>query len=129
MECPWCYKEMEPADGRCPHCRMEIFEPEHVEEDGPGEEGFSEEETVRNASALEKSIADRFKCAKCGGTSGSIREVAMTGTGLSKLLDIQQHHYLFVSCRSCGFVEIYDPNILRGKKAGEFGSALDFFFG
>ncbi|MNP82947.1 hypothetical protein D3C76_1817380 [compost metagenome] len=53
----------------------------------------------------------------------------MTGTGLSKLLDIQHHHYLFVSCTDCGFVEVYDPNILRGKKSGEPGTSPDIFFG
>jgi predicted nucleic-acid-binding Zn-ribbon protein len=78
---------------------------------------------------VEDIIASRFRCTKCGGRSSSIQEVAMTGTGLSKLLDIQHHHYLFVSCTDCGFVEIYDPNILRGKKSGELGSTLDFFFG
>lgn len=131
MECPWCYKEMEPVNDRCPHCRMGIFMPEHADGDvetvmdqavEPGKEWNS-------SDPIEEVIAHRFRCAKCGGTSSSIQEVAMTGTGLSKLLDIQHHHYLFVSCTDCGFVEIYDPNILRGKKSGEFGSTLDFFFG
>nr|WP_301539615.1 zinc ribbon domain-containing protein [Paenibacillus sp. NEAU-GSW1] len=49
---------------------------------------------------------------KCGGNECEVNEVAMTGTGLSKLFDIQYNHYLFASCLACGFVEVYNPNIL-----------------
>lgn len=131
MECPWCYKEMEPVNDRCPHCKTAIFMPEQaVMEAESGELELAETEEERDpADGVEDIIASRFRCTKCGGRSSSMQEVAMTGTGLSKLLDIQHHHYLFVSCTDCGFVEIYDPNILRGKKSGELGSALDFFFG
>lgn len=131
MECPWCYKEMEPVNDRCPHCKTAIFMPEQaVLEAESGELELAETEEERDpADGVEDIIASRFRCTKCGGRSSSMQEVAMTGTGLSKLLDIQHHHYLFVSCTDCGFVEIYDPNILRGKKSGELGSALDFFFG
>ena len=131
MECPWCYKEMEPVNDRCPHCKTAIFLPEEaVLEAEPGELEDEETEEERDLSdTVEDIIASRFRCTKCRGRSSSIQEVAMTGTGLSKLLDIQHHHYLFVSCTDCGFVEIYDPNILRGKKSGELGSTLDFFLG
>ncbi|MFM9328850.1 zinc ribbon domain-containing protein [Paenibacillus mesotrionivorans] len=131
MECPWCYKEMEPVHDRCPHCKTAIFLPEEaVLEAESGElEGKETGEERDPTDRVEDIIASRFRCTKCGGRSSSIQEVAMTGTGLSKLLDIQHHHYLFVSCTDCGFVEIYDPNILRGKKSGELGSTLDFFFG
>nr|WP_036719144.1 zinc ribbon domain-containing protein [Paenibacillus harenae] len=74
-------------------------------------------------------IANRFKCSKCGHEECDIQETAMTGTGLSKLFDIQHHHYLFVSCLQCGFVEIYNPSILQGKKAGELSSVIDLLFG
>lgn len=131
MECPWCYKEMEPVNDRCPHCKTAIFLPEEAAlEAEPGEMEDEETEEERDLSdRVEDIIASRFRCTKCGGRSSSIQEVAMTGAGLSKLLDIQHHHYLFVSCTDCGFVEIYDPNILRGKKSGELGSTLDFFLG
>jgi predicted nucleic-acid-binding Zn-ribbon protein len=122
---------MEPVNDRCPHCKTAIFLPEEaVLEAEPGELEDEETEEERDLSdRVEDIIASRFRCTKCGGRSSSIQEVAMTGTGLSKLLDIQHHHYLFVSCTDCGFVEIYDPNILRGKKSGELGSTLDFFLG
>ncbi|MGX4585755.1 zinc ribbon domain-containing protein [Paenibacillus chitinolyticus] len=62
-------------------------------------------------------------------TDSIVKEIAMTGTGLSKLLDIQHNHYLFVSCMNCGSVEIYDPNVLEGHKVGKLGSIIDVLFG
>ncbi|MCM3718050.1 zinc ribbon domain-containing protein [Fictibacillus phosphorivorans] len=52
----------------------------------------------------------------------------MTGSGLSKLLDIQHNHFLFVSCMNCGYVEVYNPDVLEGKK-GQLSSILDILFG
>ncbi|MGO4106247.1 zinc ribbon domain-containing protein [Paenibacillus sp. YAF4_2] len=72
---------------------------------------------------------DNFKCSKCNGTDCTVKEIAMTGAGLSKLLDIQHNHYLFVSCINCGSVEIYDPNVLEDKKVGKLGSIIDVLFG
>ncbi|CAG7645272.1 hypothetical protein PAESOLCIP111_04908 [Paenibacillus solanacearum] len=78
---------------------------------------------------IQDAIQDRFKCVKCSGTQCRIKEVAMTGTGLSKLLDIQHNHFLFVSCENCGYVEVYNPNILEGKTRGQLGTVLDILFG
>jgi predicted nucleic-acid-binding Zn-ribbon protein len=79
--------------------------------------------------SIEATISARFKCAKCSGTTCHTKEVAMTGTGLSKLFDIQHNHFLFVSCANCGYVEVYNPDVLSGKKAGELGTILDILFG
>lgn len=78
---------------------------------------------------IEEAIQEKFKCSKCGGTSCLTKEVAMTGTGLSKLFDIQHNHFLFVSCENCGFVEVYNPAILEGKSRGQLGTILDILFG
>lgn len=78
---------------------------------------------------LEETIRERFKCSKCGGSSCRVKEVAMTGTGISKILDIQHNHFLFVSCENCGYVEIYNPSILEGKSRGQLGTVLDILFG
>ncbi|MCQ6562967.1 zinc ribbon domain-containing protein [Paenibacillus mendelii] len=83
----------------------------------------------RGASPVEELIAENFKCSKCSGLDCSVQEVAMTGTGFSKLLDIQHHHYLFVSCEHCGFVEVYNPDVLRNKKSGALGTIMDTLFG
>jgi predicted nucleic-acid-binding Zn-ribbon protein len=42
---------------------------------------------------IEDAIQERLKCSKCNGTSYRMKEVAMTGTGLSKLFDIQHNHF------------------------------------
>ncbi|MBE3554577.1 MAG: zinc ribbon domain-containing protein [Thermicanus sp.] len=78
---------------------------------------------------IEELMKSKFRCVKCGGTVCVAKEVAMTGTGLSKIFDIQHNHYLFVSCTNCGYVEVYNPDILRGKKSGELGSIMDLLFG
>jgi predicted nucleic-acid-binding Zn-ribbon protein len=74
-------------------------------------------------------IEDRFVCVKCKGQICDIREVSMTGAGLSKMFDIQHIHYLFVSCKHCGNVEVLNPDILEGKKKDQLGTILDIFFG
>ncbi|MBB3129598.1 putative nucleic-acid-binding Zn-ribbon protein [Paenibacillus rhizosphaerae] len=52
----------------------------------------------------------------------------MTGTGLSKMFEIQHIHYLFVSCKHCGNVEVFNPDILEGKNKGQLGTILDILF-
>jgi len=79
--------------------------------------------------SVQSAIQQKFKCAKCGGAACRIKETAMTGTGLSKLFDIQHNHFLFVSCQTCGYVEVYDPNVLSGKTSGQLGTVLDILFG
>ncbi|WP_284241292.1 zinc ribbon domain-containing protein [Paenibacillus glycanilyticus] len=99
------------------------------------EEDFSSDPHVNSDGKLTEEaniievIEDHFKCGKCNGTDCTVKEIAMTGAGLSKLLDIQHNHYLFVSCMNCGSVEIYDPNVLEGHKVGKLGSILDVLFG
>ncbi len=78
---------------------------------------------------IEEMIAERFVCSKCRGTHCETKEVSMSGAGLSKLFDIQHNHFLFVSCTHCGYVEVFNPDILEGKKRGQIGSILDVFFG
>ena len=56
---------------------------------------------------------------KCGGNHCQTKEVSMSGAGLSKMFDIQHNHFLFVSCTNCGYVEVFNPDILEGKKRGD----------
>ncbi|MEF2965779.1 zinc ribbon domain-containing protein [Paenibacillus sp. M1] len=135
IECPWCHHQVEIRNGRCPKCREHLYEITDQDFEAEYEEGAGRDDYeiyVEDESpvlSVEEVIENRFKCAKCGGTECKVNEVAMTGAGLSKLLDIQHHHYLFVSCGSCGYVEIYDPDVLRGMKAGQFGTMIDVLFG
>lgn len=157
IECPWCANQVRLVDHICPACRHEVL-PEHLAkapkiaadellqeasggqasaEDGAAEgdwrrsaaESWAADEAAHAEGSLEEQIANRFRCAKCGGLDCHMKEVAMSGTGLSKLLDIDYNHYLFVSCLQCGFVEVYNPDVLRGYRSGKLGTVLDLLFG
>jgi len=127
VECPWCTDTVEIVDNVCPNCRHEVlFDDEgdiRFEEIDPTMESAERESDIRQL------IIDKFRCTKCSSDECEVDEVAMTGTGISKLLDIQYRHYLFVTCQFCGYVEVYNPNVLTGKKAGAVGSVLDVIFG
>lgn len=42
-------------------------------------------------------------CLKCGSRDTGQKEVAMTGTGLSKMFDIQNNTFIVVFCKNCGY--------------------------
>lgn len=77
---------------------------------------------------IEKEIESRFVCGKCRSTGAEVKSLAMSGTGLSKLLDIQHNRYVFASCENCGFTEVYNLDILAGKR-DDAGNILDIIFG
>lgn len=133
--CPWCGEEVVLSGTICPSCRHEVL-PEHLEGGNPegsspeiGGEAGNEKPDERDRG---RDIADEwtghYVCPRCGHHACKVNEVAMTGAGFSKLLDIQHHHYLFVSCLRCGGVEIFDPDVLEARKRGSFGTGLDFLF-
>lgn len=66
---------------------------------------------------------------KCWGMDCNIKEVFMFGVGFSKMFDIQYNYYLFVVCFLCGYVEVFDFDVLKGKKQGQVGMILDILFG
>ena len=127
IECPWCTKEVIIVENICPECKHEVLL------DHTGDIIFEEIEENQqhdySEGSIEDVIIDRFKCAKCGHMDCEIKELAMTSTGLSKIFDIQYNHYLFVSCLDCGYVEIFNPDILGNKKRGSLGTVMDIFFG
>ncbi|MFZ3589446.1 zinc ribbon domain-containing protein, partial [Bacillus sp. DJP31] len=49
-------------------------------------------------------------CIKCGSRNAGTKDVAMTGTGLSKMFDIQNNSFTVVFCKSCGYSEFYNKN-------------------
>ncbi|WP_350356219.1 zinc ribbon domain-containing protein [Cohnella hashimotonis] len=139
MECPYCQAEIELAAGRCPSCKRKLYEvteadfeeaaPDRAAPEGDESADSSDNGAPAGMSEVAAMLEDRFVCRRCGNNGGVAKQVAMTGTGLSKLWDIQHHHYLFVSCERCGAVEIYDPEMLLGRKPGSLGTALDLLFG
>lgn len=76
---------------------------------------------------LDSYLSKRFLCPKCKNRGASVKRFATTGTGISRLLDIQHNEFVAVSCTQCSFTELYNPQILEGK--GLAISILDVLFG
>jgi len=72
-------------------------------------------------------LASRFVCSKCKRAGGRAKRIAATGTGFSRLLDIQHNHFVAVSCNNCGYTELFNPEILEGKR--NLGAVIDILFG
>ncbi|GAB3667995.1 zinc ribbon domain-containing protein [Halopiger thermotolerans] len=64
---------------------------------------------------------DERGCPKCGHTETEMDEIATTGSGLSKMFDIQNRQFMVVSCTNCGYSELY-----RGQSSGNM---VDLFLG
>ena len=60
-------------------------------------------------------------CPKCGDTETETDEIATSGTGLTKMFDVQNRSFVVVSCTNCGYSELY-----KGQSSGD---AIDFFLG
>ncbi len=82
---------------------------------------------INDRLSIDDRLAARFICSKCGGSGAEVKRFAATGTGLSKLFDIQHNVFIAVSCRNCGYTEIYNPEILEGKDTAS--NILDVLFG
>lgn len=114
IECPRCHHNVVIVDSICPECKHEVLE-EHLHVTYLDDDHeFEDEQSVE--LSIEEMISNHYRCPKCKHDECNVKEVAMTGTGLSKLMDIQYNHYLFVSCLNCANVVIYDPDILRGTR-------------
>jgi len=48
--------------------------------------------------SLEEKLEQRFVCSKCKHRGASSKRIAATGTGISKLLDIQHNKFIALSC-------------------------------
>lgn len=77
--------------------------------------------------SINQQLGDRFRCLKCREQGASVKRISTTGSGLSKLMDVQSNQFITVSCRNCGYTELYNPDFIEGKS--NFGSLLDILFG
>jgi len=76
---------------------------------------------------LEEQFASRFKCTKCHSAGAKVKRVSAAGTGLSKIFDIEHNQFVMVSCSHCGYTEVYNPEIIEGKR--HLGNIFDVLFG
>ena len=78
------------------------------------------------ASKAEQLLAKEFVCTHCGGQGADVENLAMSGTGISRFLEVQPYRYAFVSCTNCGFTEVYNLKTLNGKD--DLGTFLEILF-
>jgi len=75
---------------------------------------------------LQQIFEQQFDCPKCKQTGAKVDKLAMSGTGLSRFLDLQLNRFAFVSCLNCGFTEVYNLKTLEGRD--DLGDILDILF-
>jgi predicted nucleic-acid-binding Zn-ribbon protein len=75
---------------------------------------------------VKETLGSRFVCARCHSQGGHVEELSMSGTGISRLLEIQPYRYAFVSCNNCGYTEVFSLAVLKGKD--DVGKILDILF-
>lgn len=75
---------------------------------------------------VDQSLANAFVCEKCHHQGGQVERLSMSGTGISRLLEIQPYRYAFVTCPNCGYTEIYNLKVLEGKD--NLGNILEVIF-
>ncbi|MDJ0840061.1 MAG: zinc ribbon domain-containing protein [Acidobacteriota bacterium] len=63
----------------------------------------------------------RYVCDKCGGREYDQDEFRATGSGLAKIFDVQNKKFATISCRNCGYTELYK------RTTSTAGNVLDFF--
>jgi hypothetical protein len=74
----------------------------------------------------EEQLSEAFHCTKCDQRGAHVERLAMSGTGLSRLLEIQRYRYAFASCHNCGYTEIYNLKTLEGRD--DLGGLLEIIF-
>lgn len=75
---------------------------------------------------VDQKLARAFVCARCGQQGGHVERLSMSGTGLSRLFEVQAYRYAFVSCQNCGYTEVYNLRTLEGKD--NVGTFLEVLF-
>jgi len=61
-----------------------------------------------------------WSCPKCSNTSYHQDELRATGGILAKLVDVQNRKFTTVSCKECGYTEMYRRN------SSTVGNIIDF---
>jgi len=75
---------------------------------------------------VDELLGQEFVCARCEHRGAEVERLAMSGTGFSRLLEIQPYRYAFVSCANCGYTEVYNLRTLEGKD--NLGTFLEILF-
>jgi predicted nucleic-acid-binding Zn-ribbon protein len=77
-------------------------------------------------SNVEEKLASEFTCPRCEHKGADSERLSMSGTGISRLFEVQPYRYAFVSCKNCGYTEVYNLSTLEGKD--DIGTFLEILF-
>lgn len=75
---------------------------------------------------VEQELSNAFRCPKCDAQGAHVERLSMSGTGLSRLLEVQVYRYAFASCHNCGYTEVFNLRTLEGKD--NLGTLLEVLF-
>ena len=65
----------------------------------------------------------RYVCPKCGCREYEHDQFQATGGNFAKIFDVQNKKFITISCRNCGFTELYKAQTTAG------WNILDFLMG
>lgn len=63
-----------------------------------------------------------YVCMKCGCTQFTHDQFQATGGTFAKLFNVQNKRFITISCKDCGYTELYNSKTSTGM------NVLDFFF-
>jgi hypothetical protein len=75
---------------------------------------------------VEQALSKTFRCPKCDAQGAHVERLSMSGTGISRLFEVQAYRYAFASCHNCGYTEVYNLQTLEGKD--DLGTILEVLF-
>ncbi len=75
---------------------------------------------------LDRLLAQEFICPRCNHVGAEVQRLAMSGTERSYMFGVQTYRYAFVSCKECGYTEVYNLQTLEEK--GDWGTFRDIPF-
>ena len=58
-------------------------------------------------------MSEEKGCVKCGHTEIEEGTLSATGSGLSKMFDIQHNNFKTITCTNCGYTEFYKESANR----------------
>ncbi len=61
-----------------------------------------------------------YKCVKCGCEEFESDQFQATGGNFAKIFDIQNKKFVTVSCKQCGYTELYKANTDAGMNILDF---------
>jgi uncharacterized protein len=65
----------------------------------------------------------QYKCVKCGCEDFEKDEMRATGGAFAKMFDIQNKKFYTISCKKCGYTELYK------RSSSMAGNIADWFIG